>query len=65
MRSTFVYIRANCIPCIKLLINVYFLQIRFLLKNFLVQKLFGFAVFLSFIIFSIFNISVQNEIKMI
>jgi len=49
MRNSFPYVRTECIYYIKLLINVYFLQIKlFLIKKFLVRILFTLIVYEGF-----------------
>jgi len=48
MRSSFVYVRTECIHCIKLLINIYFLEINyFFITNFFVRIFFALTVYVS------------------
>jgi len=58
MRSSFVYVRTECTRCIKLLINVNFLQIR-LITNSLVQILFALTVCIYDLLKPLLNITVN------
>jgi len=52
MQNSFVYIRTENIHYIKILSNVYFLQIRlFFIKNFLIRILFALTVYRSYYTF--------------
>jgi len=62
MRSSFVYVRTECTRCIKLLINVNFLQIR-LITNSLVQILFALTVCIYDLLKPLLNITVINILR--